>query len=199
MPSSPPNEIATRESWKILPPPTARTDLSFAASYTTDEFERMNRGLIPKQMEDKWFIYFEEPWLYFHRSWTGPCIYAIRFESSATGASAVESWVSRDSTHYQETRTDYDRAVAKFLIDAFLLGKRAAFPVPSSLPVDTPKGLYQHHLVGRAYPEQTFPAGPPRVTPFWTRIRRLLRKRWDWFDCTRFWFRVRQLLRKKLG
>ena len=181
MPSPPPNEIATRESWKILPPPTARTDLSFAASYTTDEFERMKRGLIPKQMEDKWFIYFEEPWFFFHRSWTGPCIYAIRFESSTAGASAAESWVSRDSNHYRETRTDYDRAVVTFLIDAFLLGKRATFPVPSNLPASTPKGIYQHHLVGRAFPEVTFPAGPPMVLPFWRRVRLLLKKRWDWY------------------
>lgn len=181
MPNAEPDQIATRDSWKILPLPTARADLAFTESFAPEEFERMKRGLIPRQMEDKWFIYFESPWLYFHRGWTGLCIYAIRFESSANEASAVESWVSRDSTQYRETRTDYDRLVAKFLIDAFLLGKRATFPVPSDLPVDTPKGIYQHHLVGRAYPEATFPAGSPRVTPFWTRVRRLLRKRWDLF------------------
>lgn len=157
----------------------------------------MKRGLIPQRMEDKWFIYFEEAWLYFYRSWTGHCIYAIRFESSAAGGSAVESWVSRDSAQYRETRTDYDRLIAKFLIDAFLLGKSAAFPVPSDLPLDTLKGIYQHHLVGRAYPEVVFPAGPPRVTPFWTRVRRLLRQRWDWFDCEPFWIRVRRLFHKR--
>jgi len=181
MPSAAPDQFATRDSWKILPLPTARADLALTESFTPEEFERMKRGLIPQQMEDKWFIYFEEPWLYFHRSWTGVCIYAIRFESSATGASAVESWVSRDSTQNRETRTDYDRLVSKFLMDAFLLGKRVSFPVPSSVPVDAPKGVYQHHLVGRAYPEATFPDCPPQVPPFWTRIRRLLRKRWDLF------------------
>jgi hypothetical protein len=181
MPNSAPDQIATRDSWKILLPPTARAELAFAESYTLKEFECMKRGLIPRQMEDKWFIYFKESWLYFHRSWTGACIYAIRFESSVTGASAVESWVSRDSTQYRETRTDYDRLIARFLIDGFLLGKRATFPVPSDLPVDMPKGVYQHHLVGRGYPEATFPDGPRRITPFWTRVRLLLRKRWDLF------------------
>jgi len=179
--SLPSNEIATRGSWKILPLPTVRAKLGFAESYAADEFERVKRGLIPKKMEDKWFIFFEESWLYFHRSWTGPCIYAVRFEASATGASAVESWVSRDSAHYRETRTDYERALVKFLIDAFLLGKPATFPVPSSVPVDTLKGLYQHALVGRAYPESVFPAGPTPVLSVWSRVRRLLRKRWDWF------------------
>lgn len=179
MPSSVPDQIATRESWKTLPRPTARADLTFTGSYTLEEFERMKRGLIPRRMEDKWFIYFEAQWICFHRSWTGPCIYAIRFESSTTGVSAVESWVTRDCTQHRETRIEYDRLVAKFLIDAFLLGKPAAFPVPSDLPADMPTGLYQHHLIGRACPESIFPAGPPRVAPFWTRVRRLLRKRWD--------------------
>src|ERR1700722_2599904 len=170
MPHSAPNQTATRDSWKIIPPPTRRADLAFTESFTQEELERMKRGLIPQQMEDKWFIYFDEPWLYFHRSWTGARIYAVRFESSAAGASAVESWVSRDSTQYRETRTDYDRLVVRFLIDAFLLGKRVSFPVPSNVPGDAPKGVYQHHLVGRAYPEATFPDGSPRITPFWTRI-----------------------------
>jgi hypothetical protein len=173
--------IATKDSWKILPRPTDRAALAFTESYTLEEFWQMKRGLIPRQMEDKWFIYFEESWIYFHRSWTGACIYGIRFESSITRAFAVESWVSRNSTQYRETRTDYDQLVAKFLIDTFLLGKPAIFPVPSDLPMDTPKGIYQHHLVGRAYPESTFQAGPSRITPFWTRVRQLLRKRWDLF------------------
>jgi hypothetical protein len=59
--------------------PESRADLSFAESYTAGEFERIKRGVIPREMEDKWFVFYEEPWLYFHRSWTGACIYAVRF------------------------------------------------------------------------------------------------------------------------
>jgi hypothetical protein len=177
MPGSSPNKVATRKSWKILPLPNARADLGFTESYTADEFERIKCGLIPKAMEDKWFAFFEEPWLYFHRGWTGACIYAVRFEPSSMGASAIESWVSRDSAQYQGTQTDYDRVMLKFLIDAFLLGKPAAFPVPGNVPLDAPREIYQHHVVGRAYPETTFPAGPPPNPTWSSRIRRLLWKR----------------------
>jgi len=124
MPASSPNKTATRESWKVLPLPATRADLGFAESYTSDEFERMKRGIIPQEMEDKWFVFYEEPWLYFHRSWTGACIYALRFRSSDSGVSAVESWVSRHTEHYKETQTDYDRELLKFLIGALLLGRR---------------------------------------------------------------------------
>jgi len=109
MPSQPPKKTATRESWKTEPLPEIRVQLDFSESYAKDEFDRIKQGVIPREMEDKWFIFYEEPWLYFHRSWTGACIYGVRFESSRSGESAVESWVSRDTNQYKETRTDYDR------------------------------------------------------------------------------------------
>jgi hypothetical protein len=121
--------IATRESWKVSPLPEIRTELGFAESYTTAEFEVIKRGLIPEEMEDKWFVFFEEPWLYFHRSWTGAGIYGVEFQSSAEGATVVASWVSRDAKRYEAARTEHDRAVLTFLIDALLLRKAVSFPV----------------------------------------------------------------------
>ena len=115
---------ATRESWKTLPLPSQRAEVSFRETYTVSEFERLKQGLIPVEMEDKWFMFYEAPWLYVHRSWTGFCIFAVRFELSPTGAAAVESWVNRDRDQYTETRTDADRAHLKFLIEGLLLGKR---------------------------------------------------------------------------
>jgi len=177
MPPSLPIEIASRQSWKTLASPEARADLAFAEAYSVEDFERIKRGVIPQAMEDKWFVFYEEPWLYFHRSWTGFCIYGVRFQSSASVATPVESWVSRDISQYKETRTDYDRAMLKFLIDAFLLGRRATFPVPNDVSASAPSGLYQHHLVGRAYPEVTHPSGEPLVRSPWKRFMEWLRKR----------------------
>jgi hypothetical protein len=177
MSSLPTNEIATRGSWKIVSLPSARADLSFAAAYTLEEFEHIRRGVRPREMEDKWFVFFEEPWLFFHRSWTGAGIYGVRFELSDSGAVAVESWVSRDTDQYRETRTDYDRAVLTFLIDALLLKKRAVFQVPGNVPPDVPTGLYQHHLVGRAYPESTFSTGESSTESLWNRTTKWFRKR----------------------
>ena len=127
--------------------------LSFFSVVFRRRFARIRQGLIPQAMEDKWFIFFEEPWLYSHRSWTGACIYAVRFASTDAGFTAVESWVSRDTNQYKEIRTDYDRAVIGFLIDAMLLHRRVAFPVPTDLPSNVPAGLFQHSMVGRGYPE----------------------------------------------
>jgi hypothetical protein len=156
---------ASRTSWKNLPPPQQRESLGFEAVFDDAGTELLVLGLVPKEMEDKWFIYFEGPayrqgWLFLHRSWTGACIYGVQLERSPGGARVVDSWVSRDPTQYKGTDLDYDRKLLRFLIDALLLRRPAVFPLPAGVEA-APPGLYQHAVVGRAYPES--PPDPPFV------------------------------------
>src|SRR4051812_1265160 len=143
---------ATRDSWKTLPPPAKKKTLGFSALYTDADAEKMMRGLVPEAMEDKWFVYFFEDWLYFHRSWTGACIYAVRLESSSASVRVVDSWVSGDPQQYRADDLAYDRKLVAFLIDALLLGKPAEFPRAADTPQET-SAIYQYHIVGRSYPE----------------------------------------------
>jgi hypothetical protein len=134
-----------------------REPLGFAAVFDDSATERLVLGLIPKGMEDKWFIHFEgtasrQGWLLFHRSWTGACIYGLQLEGTPGGARVVASWVSRDPAQYKGSDVDYDRKLLRFLIDAFLLGLPAVFPMPAGVE-SLPPGAYQHSVVGRAYPE----------------------------------------------
>jgi hypothetical protein len=156
---------ASRTSWKTLPPPQQRESLGFDAVFDDAGTELLVLGLVPKEVEDKWFIYFEGPayrqgWLFLHRSWTGACIYGVQLERSPGGARVVDSWVSRDLTQYKGTDLDYDRKLLRFLIDALLLRRPAVFPLPAGVQA-APPGLYQHAVVGRTYPES--PPDPPFV------------------------------------
>jgi len=65
------------------------------------------------------------------RSWTGYCIYTLRFGEDSHGAEIMESWVNRDKEQYESTNTKHDAELAQWLIDAFLLGKRREFPSES--------------------------------------------------------------------
>lgn len=47
-------------------------------SYTKSQFSKIIRGFLPESMEDRWFIYYED-YLYVHRSWSGKCIYKLKF------------------------------------------------------------------------------------------------------------------------
>jgi hypothetical protein len=53
---------ADRQSWKkVLPLSEQKVALGFEYHYSSQEFSEICKGFIPKQMEDKWFIFYEEP------------------------------------------------------------------------------------------------------------------------------------------
>ncbi len=95
--------------------------------YSASEFERIKAGLIPREMEDQWFMFFEAPWLFIHRSWTGYGIDGVRLEPSSEGMAVAESWVSRNNEQHGHTRTDDDQTLLTFLIDALLEEGRRLF------------------------------------------------------------------------
>jgi hypothetical protein len=139
---------ATSSSRKRLDLPQERENLDFQAVFTDREGDEMRQGFLPSQMEDKWFIHFEEGWLRFHRSWTGVAIYALRLEQSPAGIRVTESWVNRNPEQYNVKDTEYDRKLVRYLIDTILLKRSAPFPTPPALE-GAPEGLVRHHYVGR--------------------------------------------------
>ena len=70
---------ATADSCKHEPF-TAGTCIPFNATFTATESARLEAGLIPQAMEDKWFIYSQELHLFLHRSWTGQPVYRVELE-----------------------------------------------------------------------------------------------------------------------
>ncbi|MDF3070011.1 MAG: putative ADP-ribose binding module [Polyangiaceae bacterium] len=74
----------------------------FDRTYTPVQWAWLKKGVVPREMEDKWFVFYEAPWLYLHRSWTSHAIFQARFEERATGAALVEALVNRDPAQYSE-------------------------------------------------------------------------------------------------
>jgi hypothetical protein len=112
---------ATKESRKTQPMPELRERLPFDALYTDSDAEKIMNGFIPKEMEDKWFIYFENGWLFFHRSWTGHCIYMVKLDGSPAGVRVVEAWVNRDKEQYNNSDRELDIKVLSSLIENKLI------------------------------------------------------------------------------
>ena len=71
-------------------------------------------------MDDKWFVFFENEWLYFHRSWTGACIFGVQLDGSSAGARVVEAWASRDRAQYQSPGIEQERELLEHLIRSLL-------------------------------------------------------------------------------
>lgn len=83
---------ATRNSWTTEPMPRKVAVLSYTAEFSSEEFKKISRGLIPQMMEEKWFIYLYRKTLHRHRSWTGFCVYQVEFERPRTNTSFAVPW-----------------------------------------------------------------------------------------------------------
>ena len=120
--------------WKTEPLPEQRTRIALDRVFSAEEMERVQRGFMPRQQEDKWFIFWEDGKLYCHRSWTGYCVYIVNFLPEADGYRMVEAEINRDDRQYSEKDDRKDAELISYLIDLLLLRRRSEFPAgdPSS-------------------------------------------------------------------
>jgi len=131
-----------------LPLPEQRATIVLDLRFTSEELEQIKRGVIPEEMEDKWFVYWEDDKLHFHRSWTGFCVYVATFTCDDDGATAVEADLNRDPEQYNNADDHYDHEMIAYLIDTVLLRRPARFP--SKFSSDSKRALEQWSQVGRA-------------------------------------------------
>lgn len=147
-----PEEQATRRAtpadWLTNALPSQRATISLERRFSLPEIQRLQRGLVPEEMEDKWFIYWENDTLAFHRSWTGNCIYRVRFAYEGDTYRMIEAEVNRDPEQYRETDDDVDARMISYLIDALLLERNVDFP--SAEPDAQQRALKKWSQIGRA-------------------------------------------------
>lgn len=120
-----------REDWEVHPMPALRTEIALNLFFDAPAMKRIAKGFFPKVMEEKWFIWYDAPLLHLHRSWSGNCIYSVRFEPEAGGFRAITAQVNRDPKQYTETNDETDLKHIANLIDGWLVNGPSG---PSSEP-----------------------------------------------------------------
>jgi hypothetical protein len=103
--------------------PSARTQIPFERTFTDGEFQRLQLGFAPESMDDRWFIFLEDDWLHFARSWTGFCVFKIRL-SPHKPYEIAEAWANRDHRQYRSQGIPREIELLSSLIDKLLLGSR---------------------------------------------------------------------------
>lgn len=97
----------------------------------------------------KWFIYWKDGRLYFHRSWTGLCIFVASFVEEEGGNSRmVEARLNRNPEQSSATNYSRDAEMIFYLIDLLLLRRQAKFP--SRFSDSENSSLENWSVVGRA-------------------------------------------------
>lgn len=113
---------ATRADWKTQAMPEATVTRVVDRRYAAAQAEAIRFGSIPWQMEDKWFIFYEDGKLFFHRSWTGLCVFVMHFREDGDALVAERLDIN------QETMDDDSESLAFYLIDALLLKRPGDMP-----------------------------------------------------------------------
>ncbi len=134
-------KTATRLSWKITPIDLPKR-LELSLQFTDEQYQKLKKGFIPRVMEEKWFIFFEDEWLYIHESWTGKGIYKAKLRKNRNGYSISECWVERNSGFYKSSGDESDREILSVLIAGILLGtdvRRILSKEPGNADLDTLK------------------------------------------------------------
>jgi hypothetical protein len=74
-------------------------------------------------MEDKWVVTYEAPWMSFHRSWTGDCIFKVRFVPKRDAVCVAEVLVSREPGQYDSDNPFHDAALVRRMLEALVNGE----------------------------------------------------------------------------
>jgi hypothetical protein len=159
---------ADGSSWQRQPF-TDGVPIPCSLSLTPAEFEQVKKGFVPQEMEDKWFIYYEAPYLFFHRSWTGQPVYRLRFTDGCND----QALLSADLANRTEFSAEYEGTLIDWLVSNLLLGKDKPFPTPRDISTNVAV-VYRHHISGTALPEAPVRARTPRWRRSLDSIRSLL-------------------------
>lgn len=111
----------TRDEWKLHKMPKAHATIRVNRDFSAEEMKRIKLGFRPDSMDDHWFLFYEKDCLHIHRSWTGYCIYIVRFENEARDHVACQLQANRNPKQCGAGDDSYDMQMAFWVIDYFLL------------------------------------------------------------------------------
>ena len=106
--------------------PQPREPLGFERVFTRQEADLLCAGFKPRDMDDRWSLRYDAPWLYVARSWTGFVVFGLELEVTDTSAAVQSSWVSRDPEQYKSTDVVEDRERLGKVLDLLLANIEAA-------------------------------------------------------------------------
>jgi ADP-ribosyl-[dinitrogen reductase] hydrolase len=94
-------KIATKDKWDTISM-TNPKKLDVSISLNSVQLNKLKLGLVPNEMEDKWFAYFHNDHIHFHRSWTGFEIFKAKINTSENGSQINAFWVEQNPEKYKE-------------------------------------------------------------------------------------------------
>jgi len=115
------NNIATRTTQGNTPIDNPKR-IDILLYFTEAQFLQLSHGLIASVTDDRWFIFYEDDWLYFHRSWTGYGTYKAQLIKKEDGYYVKDFWAERNKEKFKNEDDNRDIQTFSILVAEFLLG-----------------------------------------------------------------------------
>ncbi len=77
------SKTATAKDWNIEPMPNdvnETTEMPFDFRIPSEAMDIIRKGHIPEAMEDHWFMYCDDEYIRYYRSWTGMCAFEAHYK-----------------------------------------------------------------------------------------------------------------------
>lgn len=117
--------------------PTNTIQVSASMSLNAEQMRRVRFGLVPKEMDDRWFVFFEDPHLFISRSWQHKMFYCADFEESEDGGGELRKIViNADVGSTTKQGANHARKLVRFIImDLLVYGSNG----PGDMNIIKPK------------------------------------------------------------
>jgi hypothetical protein len=115
------------EITQIKTPKRIQLDYSQSFGFSKEHIDVIKNGFVPKTLEDKWYIYSKDDWLFFHRAWTGYGIYKLEIKHINGRYIIDDFYVERNIDKYENLNDLFDIHILHVIIDWGLLGVDCRF------------------------------------------------------------------------
>ena len=109
-----------KNDWKIVDMPETYEAAKIDRSLSGQEYQALICGFIPRDMDDRWFLYVQDNWVYLHRSWTGHCIFKLKLEVSPSNVMLTDIHINRDPDQYRSVNTEADKNEANSVLTSLI-------------------------------------------------------------------------------
>ena len=105
---------------RAKPFPTAVVVVSYERVLPLEAEAKLIHGLLPREMEDKWYVRLLDGYLDFFRSWTGHHIYRVPVTIGDAGLNLNDLHVNNDTDQWNPSAIPDHTTIVNSLIDRTL-------------------------------------------------------------------------------
>jgi len=118
--------MITRDDWRVFDMPVTYETSLLNKELNAAEYQALLMGFLPRDMDDRWFMYANEGYVYLHRSWTGHCIFRLKIEVIKDDCLLTELRINRDTDQYKSTNVEVDKREVDSILSYLIALNKAA-------------------------------------------------------------------------